>query len=95
MLSAPRIRRACIAVLLATASVGHADTKSDVARSDIALGQPNVLPSQAVGLGNGELGASFWSADGLTIQLNRIDALAYLPADRGSTLSRGQLFADG
>jgi hypothetical protein len=62
---------------MAAASLAHADVQSDVARSDIALGQPNVLPSQAVGLGNGELGASFWSADGLTIQLNRIDTLPY------------------
>jgi alpha-L-fucosidase 2 len=61
-----------------TASPAFAmDTADDVARSDIAIGQPNVLPSQAMGLGNGELGAAFWSANGLTIQLNRIDTLPY------------------
>jgi alpha-L-fucosidase 2 len=61
-----------------TASPAFAmDTAGDVARSDIAIGQPNVLPSQAMGLGNGELGAAFWSANGLTIQLNRIDTLPH------------------
>jgi hypothetical protein len=48
-----------------------------VHRSDIALGQPNVLAIQSVGLGNGRLGAAFWSADGLTLQLNRSDTLPY------------------
>jgi len=55
----------------------HADVASEVSRSDIAIGQPNALPTQAVGLGNGELGAAFWAADGLTVQLNRIDTLPY------------------
>lgn len=54
-----------------------ASTAGDVARSDIAIGQPNVLAGQAMGLGNGELGAAFWSANGLTVQLNRIDTLPY------------------
>lgn len=57
--------------------VVHADVAGEVSRSDIALGQPNVLSSQAVGLGNGELGAAFWTADGLALQLNRIDTLPY------------------
>ena len=48
-----------------------------VARSDIAIDQPNVLPSQAVGLGNGRLGVALWAADGLTLQLNRADTLPY------------------
>lgn len=70
-----------VALVLVLASlvfpVAHADVAGEVARSDIAIGQPNVLPSQAVGLGNGELGAAFWAADGLTVQLNRIDTLPY------------------
>ena len=44
-------------------------------RASIAIEQPNILPSQAMGLGNGNLGAAFWSAQGLTIQLNRADTL--------------------
>ena len=44
-------------------------------RASISIEQPNVLPTQAVGLGNGKLGAAFWSAQGLTIQLNRADTL--------------------
>ena len=46
-------------------------------RSDIVIAQPNVLPNQAMGLGNGRLGAAFWAEDGLTLQLNRIDTLPY------------------
>ena len=53
------------------------ETAAIVARSDIAIGQPNVLPMQAMGLGNGRLGAAFWAADGLTLQLNRADTLPY------------------
>jgi alpha-L-fucosidase 2 len=46
-----------------------------VSRSDIFVGQPNILPSQAMPLGNGRLGAAVWAADGMTIQLNRSDTL--------------------
>lgn len=46
-----------------------------VRRSNIVLARPNLLPSQAMPLGNGRLGAAAWSADGLTIQLNRVDTL--------------------
>jgi hypothetical protein len=46
-----------------------------VARSNIVVGQPNVLASQAMQLGNGRLGAAVWAADGLTVQLNRADGL--------------------
>jgi len=42
-----------------------------VAPSDIAIDQPNILPSQAMGLGNGRIGAALWAANGLTVQLNR------------------------
>src|SRR5882724_1474109 len=48
---------------------------SIAARASISIEQPNILPTQAVGLGNGRLGAAFWSAHGLTLQLNRADTL--------------------
>lgn len=67
----------CLAFLRSVSPACATDVAENVARSDIAIGQPNVLPSQAIGLGNGDLGAAFWSADGLTIQLNRIDTLPY------------------
>ncbi|WP_158882324.1 glycoside hydrolase [Rhodanobacter sp. L36] len=66
-----------MAFLSPMAALAATDTADIVARSDIALGQPNVLPIQAVGLGNGRLGAAFWAADGLTLQLNRSDTLPY------------------
>jgi hypothetical protein len=46
-----------------------------VGRSDIVLARPNLLPSQAMPLGNGRLGVAVWSADGMTVQLNRVDTL--------------------
>ena len=48
---------------------------SIAARAAISIEQPNILATQAVGLGNGRLGAALWSAQGLTIQLNRADTL--------------------
>jgi hypothetical protein len=48
---------------------------TQVARANIFVGQPNVLASQAMPLGNGRLGAAVWAADGLTVQLNRVDGL--------------------
>ena len=48
---------------------------SIAARASISIEQPNILPTQAVGLGNGKLGAAFWSAQGFTVQLNRADTL--------------------
>jgi alpha-L-fucosidase 2 len=80
MRTPPRIRSICLMLFLSTLTASPSfatDTASEVARSDIAIGQPNVLASQAMGLGNGELGAAFWAADGLTVQLNRIDTLPY------------------
>ena len=78
----PFLRRGAVTVLILLAFLSmpcaaNDDTtmRSIVARSDIALGQPNVLPTQAMGLGNGRLGAAFWAADGLTLQLNRADTL--------------------
>src|SRR5271163_2800473 len=68
-----------------------------VGRSDIAINQPNMLPTQAIGLGNGRLGIAVWSANGLSIQLNRIDTLperrspgqVSFPDLQGMTADRG------
>lgn len=64
------------------------DVEHVISRSDIVLGKPNVEPGQAMPLGNGRLGVSIWSADGLTAQLNRADTLP----DR---LSPGQVVVPG
>ena len=72
--------RAILFILaIAFAAIAHADedVAAIVSRSDIFIGQPNILPSQAMPLGNGHLGAAVWAADGLTLQLNRIDTLPY------------------
>jgi len=66
----------CSIVPLSTLAA-DSPTEAIVARSDIAIYQPNILPSQAMGLGNGKLGAAFWAKDGLTVQLNRADTLPY------------------
>ncbi|NYF78075.1 glycosyl hydrolase family 95 catalytic domain-containing protein [Granulicella arctica] len=66
----------------------HIDAKGVVGRSTIVLGQPNMLSSQAMPLGNGRLGVALWSANGLTVQLNRIDTLP-------NRLSPGQLSIPG
>lgn len=49
-------------------------TKQVVSRSNILLLRPNLEPSQSMPLGNGRMGAAVWSADGLTVQLNRDEA---------------------
>ena len=64
------------------------DVPGVVGRSDVVLGQPNSAPAQAMPLGNGNLGAAVWAADGLTAQLNRADTLP----DR---LSPGQVVVPG
>jgi Glycosyl hydrolase family 95 catalytic domain len=64
------------------------DVAGVIARSAIVLGQPNVETSQAMPLGNGQLGVAVWSANGLTAQLNRNDTLP----DR---LSPGQVVIPG
>jgi alpha-L-fucosidase 2 len=58
---------------------GHfvVDTAGLVRRSDIVLGQPNLLPAEAMPMGNGRLGIAAWSADGFTAQLNREDTLPH------------------
>jgi Glycosyl hydrolase family 95 catalytic domain len=55
----------------------HIDVPRVVAQSDVILARPNLLPGQAMPLGNGRLGVAVWSANGLTIQLNRVDTLPY------------------
>jgi Glycosyl hydrolase family 95 catalytic domain len=66
----------------------HIDVPGVLHRSDIFLGRPDTDASEAMPLGNGRLGAAVWSADGLTVQLNRADTLP----DR---LSPGQLVIPG
>jgi hypothetical protein len=44
-----------------------------VAQSNIVLQAPNRTAIQAMPLGNGNVGAAIWSANGMTIQLNRND----------------------
>jgi glycosyl hydrolase family 95 len=64
-------------------NVGHV-----VSESDIVLGRPNTDPTEALPLGNGRLGAAVWSANGMTIQLNRADTLPH-------RLSPGQIIIPG
>ncbi|GCF10234.1 hypothetical protein KDI_37980 [Dictyobacter arantiisoli] len=49
------------------------DTPGIVQRSNVILQAPNLQPDQSMPLGNGVLGAAAWSANGLTVQLNRTD----------------------
>jgi alpha-L-fucosidase 2 len=51
------------------------DVAGVIGRSDIVLNRPNFEAVQAMPLGNGRLGVSVWSADGVTAQLNRNDGL--------------------
>lgn len=53
----------------------HVDVAGLVGRSDVVLAHPNFDNGQAMPLGNGALGAAVWSADGMTVQLNREDAM--------------------
>ncbi len=66
----------------------HVDVAGVVSRSDIILGRPNMEAGQAMPPGNGTLAVAAWSADGLTVQLNRADTLP----DR---LSPGQVVIPG
>ncbi len=66
-----------LALSFSTAAQAADDIASIVGRSDILIGQPNIQPSEAMPLGNGRLGVAVWAADGLTLQLNRIDTLPY------------------
>ena len=53
----------------------HVDVAGVVGRSDVVLARPNLDSTEAMPLGNGTLGAAVWSADGMTVQLNREDAM--------------------
>jgi alpha-L-fucosidase 2 len=65
-----------IALLLPLAARSEPPLGASIAtRASISIEQPNILPTQAMGLGNGTLGAAFWAAQGLTIQLNRADTV--------------------
>ena len=66
----------------------HLDAEGVVSRSAIVLARPNTLPSEAMPLGNGRLGVSVWSANGLTAQLNRSDTFPH-------RLSLGQVSIPG
>ena len=57
----------------------HVNVAHVVSESDIVLGRPNTDPTEALPLGNGRLGAAVWSANGMTIQLNRADTLPAPP----------------
>ncbi|HEX6527771.1 MAG TPA: hypothetical protein VF070_48295 [Streptosporangiaceae bacterium] len=58
---------------------GHfvVDPAGVVGRSDIVLDRASTQPSQSMPLGDGQLGAAVWGADGMTIQLNRADTMPY------------------
>ncbi|WP_263381485.1 glycosyl hydrolase family 95 catalytic domain-containing protein [Granulicella arctica] len=51
----------------------HIERKGIVERSDVILQKPNLLPQQAMPLGNGRLGLAVWAENGYTAQLNRGD----------------------
>ncbi len=77
LLSCALAWQASTAALAADLSTKQVDEQvaERVGRSTIYLGQPNLLPSQAMPLGNGRLGAAVWCENGLTVQLNRADTL--------------------
>ncbi len=51
------------------------DPDGVVSRDDIVLGQPNIVPTASIPLGNGALGVAAWAANGFTAQLNRSDTM--------------------
>jgi len=76
--AAPRASDAAdpvVAPSFAATRVEAARVEAAVSRSDIFVGQPNILPQQAMPLGNGRLGVAIWASGGLTLQLNRADTL--------------------
>jgi alpha-L-fucosidase 2 len=58
---------------------GHfvVDSAGLVSRSDVVLAKPNLLPAEAMPMGNGRLGIAVWAGDGFTAQLNRVDTLPH------------------
>ncbi len=69
-------------------SAENLDPASVVGRSDIVLERPNLLPKEAMPLGNGRLGVAVWGEAGFTAQLNRADTLP-------NRLSPGQVVIPG
>ena len=51
------------------------DPDGVVSRSDIVLGQPNLVGAQSMPMGNGSLAIAAWAANGFTAQLNRSDTM--------------------
>lgn len=91
LLAGNGIRCITLMVALTAVCVGapwDSPPREIVSRSDIFVGQPNVLPAQAMPLGNGRLGVALWAADGMTLQLNRSDTLP-------GRLSPGQVIIPG
>ena len=64
------------------------DPAGIVSRSNIVLAHPNIATSQIMPIGNGNLGAAVWAANGFTAQLNRTDTMP-------NRLSPGQLTIPG
>ena len=65
-----------------------ADRYARAVDSAIVLARANTSAREAMPLGNGQLGAAVWSAEGMTVQLNRADTLP-------GRLSPGQLVLPG
>jgi hypothetical protein len=49
------------------------DVPNVVKRANIAIGAPPEQPTQLMPLGNGQMGAAVWAANGFTAQINRTD----------------------
>ena len=64
------------------------DPAGVVSRSNLILTKPNSATSQIMPIGNGNLGAAVWAANGFTAQLNRADTMP-------NRLSPGQLTIPG
>jgi alpha-L-fucosidase 2 len=73
---------------LAPLPLPPADGYAAAQHAAIVLQRSNGLATEAMPLGNGSLGAAVWSAQGLTVQLNRADTLP-------NRLSPGQLIVPG
>lgn len=71
-----------------TAVLPSSDGYALAQHAAIVLQRSNLSPREAMPLGNGSLGAAVWSADGMTVQLNRADTLP-------KRLSPGQLVLPG
>ena len=59
-----------------TAWIGNkfeVDVPNLVRRANIVVGSPPAQAAQLMPLGNGQLGAAVWAADGFTAQVNRTD----------------------